>query len=183
MAHKRTTSVSISIAAFLLCDRITAVVQESRTTRQYYKNLDEYMVITILWWKVLGCTAVVAIPGHPRTFMISNVVVSHRLSGRDCSNCNIEYRCNGSSMSQPVDASIIFPDNREVTLLSAVMLNLGQLLGSGMYSVPGVICWVHRAVSYLLDPWGYPFSVCTITYPAGNTKMNESRLAFVRQVR
>lgn len=45
------------------------------------------------------------------------------------------------------------PLGREVTLTSAVMLNLGQLLGSGIFSVPGVILNSVGSVGLLLSFW------------------------------
>jgi hypothetical protein len=45
------------------------------------------------------------------------------------------------------------PLGREVTLLSAVMLNLGQLLGSGVYSVPGAILSSVGSIGLLLISW------------------------------
>lgn len=45
------------------------------------------------------------------------------------------------------------PLGREVTLLSAVMLNLGQLLGSGIYSVPGSILTSVGSIGLLLTFW------------------------------
>ncbi|THH20726.1 hypothetical protein EW146_g687 [Bondarzewia mesenterica] len=45
------------------------------------------------------------------------------------------------------------PLGREVTLTSAVMLNLGQLLGSGIFSVPGVILNSVGSVGLLLAFW------------------------------
>ena len=45
------------------------------------------------------------------------------------------------------------PLGREVTLLSAVMLNLGQLLGSGVYSVPGAILSSVGSIGLLLIYW------------------------------
>ena len=45
------------------------------------------------------------------------------------------------------------PLGREVTLLSAVMLNLGQLLGSGVYSVPGAILSSVGSIGLLLIFW------------------------------
>lgn len=41
----------------------------------------------------------------------------------------------------------------EVTLLSAVMLNLGQLLGSGIFSVPGVVLDSLGSVGLSLSFW------------------------------
>jgi hypothetical protein len=40
-----------------------------------------------------------------------------------------------------------------VTLLSAVMLNLGQLLGSGIFSVPGVVLDSVGSVGLSLSLW------------------------------
>jgi hypothetical protein len=40
-----------------------------------------------------------------------------------------------------------------VTLLSAVMLNLGQLLGSGIFSVPGVVLDSVGSVGLALSVW------------------------------
>lgn len=45
------------------------------------------------------------------------------------------------------------PLGREVTLLSAIMLNLGQLLGSGVYSVPGAILSSVGSIGLLLISW------------------------------
>ena len=45
------------------------------------------------------------------------------------------------------------PLGHEVTLLSAVMLNLGQLLGSGIFSVPGVVLDSVGSVGLLLSFW------------------------------
>lgn len=40
-----------------------------------------------------------------------------------------------------------------MTLLSAVMLNLGQLLGSGIFSVPGVVLDSVGSVGLSLSLW------------------------------
>jgi len=45
------------------------------------------------------------------------------------------------------------PLGHEVTLLSAVMLNLGQLLGSGIFSVPGVVLNSVGSVGLSLSLW------------------------------
>lgn len=45
------------------------------------------------------------------------------------------------------------PLGHEVTLLSAVMLNVGQLLGSAIYSVPGVILSSVGSIGLLLVYW------------------------------
>jgi len=45
------------------------------------------------------------------------------------------------------------PLGREVTLLSAVMLNLGQLLGSGIFSVPGIVLDSVGSVGLSLAFW------------------------------
>lgn len=45
------------------------------------------------------------------------------------------------------------PLGHEVTLLSAVMLNVGQLLGSAIYSVPGVILNSVGSTGLLLVYW------------------------------
>ena len=45
------------------------------------------------------------------------------------------------------------PLGHEVTLLSCVMLNLGQMLGSGIFSVPGVILKSVGSVGLLLSFW------------------------------
>jgi hypothetical protein len=45
------------------------------------------------------------------------------------------------------------PLGHEVTLLSAVMLNLGQLLGSGIFSVPGVVLDSAGSVGLSLSLW------------------------------
>ncbi|RDB26314.1 High-affinity methionine permease [Hypsizygus marmoreus] len=47
----------------------------------------------------------------------------------------------------------INPLGREVTLLSAVMLNVGQILGSGIYAVPGVILSSVGSVGMLFVYW------------------------------
>jgi amino acid transporter len=41
----------------------------------------------------------------------------------------------------------------EVTLLSSVMLNLGQILGAGIYSVPGVILNSVGSIGLLFSFW------------------------------
>lgn len=45
------------------------------------------------------------------------------------------------------------PLGKEVTLLSAVMLNLGEMLGSGIFVVPGVIMHSIGSVGLLLVFW------------------------------
>ncbi|KAH9960880.1 amino acid/polyamine transporter I [Russula dissimulans] len=45
------------------------------------------------------------------------------------------------------------PLGREVTLLSAVMLNFGELLGSGIFSVPGVVLGSVGSVGLSLSFW------------------------------
>src|SRR5882762_9328209 len=45
------------------------------------------------------------------------------------------------------------PLGREVTLLSAIMLNVGTILGSGIFSVPGVILKSVGSVGLLLAFW------------------------------
>lgn len=45
------------------------------------------------------------------------------------------------------------PLGREVTILSATMLNVGQMLGSGIYAVPGVILKGVGSVGLLFVAW------------------------------
>lgn len=47
----------------------------------------------------------------------------------------------------------INPLGHQVTLLSCVMLNLGQMLGSGIFSTPGVILNSVGSVGLLLLFW------------------------------
>jgi hypothetical protein len=56
------------------------------------------------------------------------------------------------------------PLGREVTLLSAVMLNFGELLGSGIFSVPGVVLGSVGSVGLSLSFWAispmFAFGMC-----------------------
>ncbi|KAH9063884.1 amino acid transporter [Lactarius vividus] len=52
------------------------------------------------------------------------------------------------------------PLGHEVTLLSAVMLNLGQLLGSGIFSVPGVVLNSVGSIGLSLSFWAILSDVC-----------------------
>ncbi|KDR76254.1 hypothetical protein GALMADRAFT_139979 [Galerina marginata CBS 339.88] len=62
---------------------------------------------------------------------------------------------SGSAEFQTVGAPIEKVDilGREVTLLSAVMLNVGQITGSGIYAVPGVILNSVGSIGMLLLYW------------------------------
>ncbi|KAH8110078.1 amino acid transporter [Phellopilus nigrolimitatus] len=69
-----------------------------------------------------------------------------------------EYRSRSPSVDEdeellgaPVEK--INPLGREVTLLSCVMLNLGQMLGSGIFSVPGVILNSVGSIGLFLLAW------------------------------
>jgi hypothetical protein len=57
---------------------------------------------------------------------------------------------NNCNLSEIVQVN---PLGNEVTLLSAVMLNLGQLLGAGIYSVPGAILSAVGSIGLLLVFW------------------------------
>ncbi|TFY83294.1 hypothetical protein EWM64_g724 [Hericium alpestre] len=58
---------------------------------------------------------------------------------------------SASLVGAPVEK--INPLGHEVTLTSATFLNLGQLLGSGIFSVPGVVLNSVGSVGLLLTFW------------------------------
>jgi amino acid transporter len=64
----------------------------------------------------------------------------------------LDYSTNNkTTIGAPVEK--VNPLGHEVTLLSAVMLNLGQLLGSGIFSVPGVILNSVGSIGLSLSFW------------------------------
>jgi hypothetical protein len=58
-----------------------------------------------------------------------------------------------SSQSQGAPVEEVNPLGQEVTVLSAMMLNIGQMTGSGIYAVPGVILHSVGSIGMLLLYW------------------------------